>query len=75
MDSVPHAMHRKCARKIYANMRSQHPGVLVKKYFWIACKAYNEGRFNWAMNKLKDTRPGAHIYMANGDTFGNVGHA
>ena len=60
---MPTATHMKCARHIYANMRNTHPGKVVHKYFWIACKAYNEGKFNWAMNKLRDARPAAYRWL------------
>ena len=62
-DSIPNATHRKCARHILANMSANHPGKSVQKYFWIACKAYNAGKFNWAMQKLQDVRPGAYRWL------------
>ncbi|KAL0313985.1 UNVERIFIED_CONTAM: hypothetical protein Sangu_2242900 [Sesamum angustifolium] len=45
-EMVPHAINRKWARHIYANLRQTQLGVMVKKLFWGAARAYNAPDFN-----------------------------
>ncbi|KAL0387943.1 UNVERIFIED_CONTAM: hypothetical protein Sradi_2676100 [Sesamum radiatum] len=64
-EMVPHAINRKCARHIYANLRQTQPGVMVKKLFWGAARAYNASDFNSAMLALRNHKPAAHDWLMN----------
>ncbi|KAK8916395.1 hypothetical protein KSP39_PZI022790 [Platanthera zijinensis] len=54
-ESIPNAKNRKCCRHIYANLRLSYPGLIVKKLFWAASKAYSKaGNYIKAYNhKIK----------------------
>ncbi|KAL0384319.1 UNVERIFIED_CONTAM: hypothetical protein Sradi_2826200 [Sesamum radiatum] len=41
-DMVPHAINRRCARHLFANFKQHFSGMPLKKYFWQACRSYNE---------------------------------
>ncbi|KAL0350012.1 UNVERIFIED_CONTAM: hypothetical protein Sradi_4150400 [Sesamum radiatum] len=64
-EMVPHAINRKCARYIYANLRQIQPGVMVKKLFWGAARAYNAPNFNSAMLVLRNHKPTAYVWLMN----------
>ncbi|KAL0406414.1 UNVERIFIED_CONTAM: hypothetical protein Slati_3955300 [Sesamum latifolium] len=64
-EMVPHAINRKCARHIYANLRQIQPGVMVKKLFWGAARAYNAPDFNSAMLALRNHKRAAYDWLMN----------
>ncbi|KAL0404131.1 UNVERIFIED_CONTAM: hypothetical protein Sradi_2053900 [Sesamum radiatum] len=60
---VPHAIHRRCARHIYANFRHQFAGAASKKYFWQSARSYDVVGFNFAMYKVKELNPAAYDWL------------
>ncbi|KAK4415698.1 hypothetical protein Salat_2677200 [Sesamum alatum] len=60
---VPHAIHRRYVRHIYANFRLQFVRAALKKYFWEATRSYNVDGFNFAMYKLKELKPAAYDWL------------
>ncbi|KAL0334130.1 UNVERIFIED_CONTAM: hypothetical protein Sangu_1569200 [Sesamum angustifolium] len=62
-DMVPHAINRRCARHLFANFKQHFSGMPLKKYFWQACRSYNEEGFNSAMKKIQEFKPGAAEWL------------
>uniref|UniRef100_A0A5B7ARQ4 SWIM-type domain-containing protein n=1 Tax=Davidia involucrata TaxID=16924 RepID=A0A5B7ARQ4_DAVIN len=59
----PEASHRRCCRHLCNNMRSRYPGLLIRRYFWRAARAYNEVDFKEAMNLLGGVSPDARTWL------------
>ncbi|KAL0367435.1 UNVERIFIED_CONTAM: hypothetical protein Sradi_3633600 [Sesamum radiatum] len=60
---VPHAIHRRCVRHIYANFRHQFVGAALKKYFCKAARSYDIVGFNFAMYKVKELKPATYDWL------------
>lgn len=60
---IAEASHRKCCRHIFQNFKARFPGLVLRKQFWVAARAYTERHFNHAMNIIKDTNTEAHAYL------------
>lgn len=65
---VPEATHRTCARHLFNNFKKKHPGLLLKKYFWQAARAYNELEFGYAMESIKSISVEAHKWLSEVST-------
>ncbi|KAL8151574.1 hypothetical protein V2J09_021382 [Rumex salicifolius] len=50
---IPSAIHRNCARHIYANWEKIHKGDDLKLAFWRVVRAYTEADFDEAIESLK----------------------
>ncbi|KAL0286549.1 UNVERIFIED_CONTAM: hypothetical protein Scaly_2789800 [Sesamum calycinum] len=62
-DMVPYAINRWCAKHLFANFKQHFSGMLLKKYFWQACRSYNEQGFNSAMEKIQEFKPAAAEWL------------
>ncbi|XP_075661944.1 uncharacterized protein LOC142631617 [Castanea sativa] len=48
-------------RHLYNNLRKNHPGVLIREFFWKAAKATYKAKFDRLMDELKGIDEDAHI--------------
>ena len=48
-EMVPETSHRTCYRHLFNNLKKKFPGLLLKKYFWQASRAYSHLEFGYAM--------------------------
>ncbi|KAL0392953.1 UNVERIFIED_CONTAM: hypothetical protein Sradi_2518100 [Sesamum radiatum] len=62
-DMVPYAINRRCAKHLFANFKQHFSGMPLKKYFWQACRSYNEQGFNSAMKKIQEFKPAAAEWL------------
>ncbi|KAG5539399.1 hypothetical protein RHGRI_019818 [Rhododendron griersonianum] len=67
-EMVPEATHRTCARHLFHNFKKKHPGLLLKKYFLQAVRAYNELEFGYAMESVKSISVEAHKWLSEVST-------
>ncbi|KAL0375678.1 UNVERIFIED_CONTAM: hypothetical protein Scaly_0685400 [Sesamum calycinum] len=74
-DMVPHAINRRCARHLFANFKQHFSGMPLKKYFWQACRSYNEQGFNSAMKKIQEFKPAAAEWLMKIDVSMWARHA
>ncbi|KAH7865138.1 hypothetical protein Vadar_002763 [Vaccinium darrowii] len=63
-EMIPEATHRTCARHLFSNFRKKHPGLLLKRYFWQAARAYNALEFGYAMDSIKGISEEAHKWLS-----------
>ncbi|XP_042476978.1 uncharacterized protein LOC122058378 [Macadamia integrifolia] len=63
-NTFPGSHHRWCSRHLYANFKSLHPGVLLRKHFSKAAKASNQFYFDKAMNDMKATKKEAFDWLS-----------
>ena len=59
-DIIPEATHR---RKVYNNFRAKFPGLILRKQFWRAARAYNQMEYDQAMQAIKDLNNDAFIWL------------
>ncbi|XP_059652874.1 uncharacterized protein LOC132299969 [Cornus florida] len=50
----PKAHHRYCCRHLFNNFKKKYLGLLLRKYFWRAARAYNQADFDIAMGHLRN---------------------
>ena len=60
IDNWPQYEHRICCRHLYNNLRKNHPGVLIREFFWKATKATYKAKFDRLMDELKGIDEDAH---------------
>ncbi|KAK4389214.1 hypothetical protein Sango_2258400 [Sesamum angolense] len=70
-----HAINRRCARHLFANFKQHFSGMPLKKYFWQACRSYNEQGFNSAMKKIQEFKPAAVEWLMKIDVSMWARHA
>ncbi|KAF7145405.1 hypothetical protein RHSIM_Rhsim04G0059700 [Rhododendron simsii] len=62
---LPESSHRLCCRHLFANFKKVHPGMLLKKYFWEAARAYNQVEYQQAMERIKNISKEAHKWLSD----------
>ncbi|XP_042511827.1 uncharacterized protein LOC122086962 isoform X3 [Macadamia integrifolia] len=63
-NTFPGSHHRWCSKHLYANLKSLHPGVLLRKHFWKVAKVSNQFYFDKAMNDMKATKKEAFDWLS-----------
>ncbi|KAH7856900.1 hypothetical protein Vadar_006704 [Vaccinium darrowii] len=61
---LPEASHRFCAKHLYNNFKAKFPGLLLRKKFWYAARAYNQRDLNEHMAAIKEINTEAHDHLA-----------
>ena len=59
----PTANHRFCNRHLYANMKKEFRGLVIKDAFWAATRATSKYEFTKAMDALKEVSNDAHDWL------------
>ncbi|KAG5550078.1 hypothetical protein RHGRI_015138 [Rhododendron griersonianum] len=72
---MPQSAHRLCCRHLFANFKKVHSGLLLRKCFWEAARAYNQIDFNQAMERMKDISEEAHKWLSDVPTHKWARHA
>ncbi|KAG5553272.1 hypothetical protein RHGRI_011211 [Rhododendron griersonianum] len=72
---MPQSAHRLCCRHLFANFKKVHSGLLLRKCFWVAARAYNQIDFNQAMERIKDISKEAHKWLSDVPTHKWARHA
>ncbi|KAG5561539.1 hypothetical protein RHGRI_004547 [Rhododendron griersonianum] len=62
---LPESSHRLCCRHLFANFKKVHPGMLLRKYFWEAARAYNQVEYQQAMERIKNISKEAHKWLSD----------
>ncbi|XP_028098382.1 uncharacterized protein LOC114298077 [Camellia sinensis] len=53
-DIIPEATHRRCCMHLHNNFKAKFPGLILRKQFWRAARAYNQIEYNQAMQAIKN---------------------
>ena len=67
-DNWPQYEHRICCRHLYNNLRKNHPGVLIREFFWKAVKATYLQEYERIMDELKEIDKGAYNWLQDHST-------
>ena len=67
-DNWPQYEHRICCRHLYNNLRKNHPGVLIREFFWKAAKATYLQEYERIMDELKEIDKGAYNWLQDHST-------
>lgn len=59
----PFSQHRLCCRHLYSNFRKKFPGLLLKKLFWKAARAYDRYDFEQAIEGIKKVKQDAWQWL------------
>ncbi|XP_028115334.1 uncharacterized protein LOC114313164 [Camellia sinensis] len=62
-DIIPEATHRRCCMHLYNNFRAKFPGLILRKQFWRAARAYNQMEYDKTMQAIKDLNNDACIWL------------
>ncbi|XP_075633728.1 uncharacterized protein LOC142606228 [Castanea sativa] len=68
IDNWPQYEHRICCRHLYNNLRRNHPGILIREFFWKAAKATYKAEFDRLMDELKGINEDAHGWLQDHST-------
>lgn len=68
IDNWPQYEHRICCRHLYNNLRKNHPGILIRDFFWKAAKATYKAEFDRLMDELKGIDEDAHNWLLDHST-------
>ncbi|CAL5403478.1 unnamed protein product [Camellia sinensis] len=73
-DIIPEATHRRCCMHLYNNFRAKFPGLILRKQFWRAARAYNQMEYDQAMQAIKDLNNDACIWLQKVPVEGRSRH-
>ena len=63
IDNWPQYELRICCMHLYNNFRKNHPGVLIREFFWRVAKATYKEEFDRVMDELKGIDVDAHGWL------------
>jgi hypothetical protein len=71
--------HKECMRHLVKNFQKRYRGAVFKKHLWPACRAYNQGHYEYHYNIMQKASPNAikwiednHKHLWNRWKFSNV---